>query len=159
MPTFVTRLDLVNGQSLRVGHPWPGEEGFPVGLIVERGEVAEQDDDGSVVTFPAHFEVWLLPEHLREEIYRFFGQAYAGSAPAPTAMLGALGAVPNAPCRKIAMSRVDFTEEVWSMEEAYPVIQDFFEQKLSVDEEEEEPEEEQPAPVAIAQANGPQGHD
>lgn len=164
MPTFISRLELVNGQTVQIGHPWPGEVGSWVTIIVERLEVeatihVEEDgepEEPAVEKTPAQYEVWLLPEELFKTLYEFFNRAFAGAPVAPEALLQQLNAVKDAPCRRVFAKGVLFVEEVWPMQEAYPQIQEYFSEKLqsaSV----AEPAPPAPArPRLPASLNGPQ---
>ncbi len=162
MPTFITRLDLSNGKSLQVGKQWPGDESatgqFKVALIIERAEEATQDEDGSILTAPAHYEIWLLPDQLREALFAFYGEVYAGRKPTSDAIRNEINKVPNVPCRRVYLNgQIEFVEEVWNMLEAYPEIHKFFEDKLELEQTEETPP---PARAQlsspIARPNGPQ---
>lgn len=141
MPTFITRLDLQNGQSLKFGEAWPGEEdGYKIAIIIERLEVeatirVEPEEEGeqeeaAVEKTPAYYEVWLLPEDLFKEIWSFFGGAFTGAQVTPDALIKARDPVKNVPCRRVQAKHVIFSEEVWSMNEAYPLLQEFFVEKF-----------------------------
>lgn len=179
MPTFITRLDLVTGQSLKFGEEWPGEElrdengqrtggGFKIAIIIGRLEVeatilveAEEEgeqEEAAVEKTPAVYEVWLLPEDLFKEIWTFFGGVYAGAQVTPDALMRARDAVKNVPCRSVQAKHVVFSEEVWSMAEAYPLLQQFFIETFK----KATAGDEEPAPAATARPrlqaplNGPQ---
>lgn len=165
MPTFISRVDLTNGQTVQIGHPWPGEEGLWVAIIVERLEVeatihVEEDgepEEAAVEKTPAHYEVWLLPEELFKVLYTFFNQAFAGVQTKPDVLLQHLNAVPSAPCRRVQAQHVLFIEEIWPMTEAYPQIQEYFKEKLESSAAAESAQPSAPVrPRLPASMNGPQ---
>ncbi len=131
-----------------------------VGLIIERGEIAEpEDEEGVMETFPARYEVWLLPDQLRDVLFDFFGRLYArGEVPTPEGLANALSAVPNVICRELKLDRVEFAEKILKMKEAWPIIQEFFQDSFGLrsrladsdDEEDVEEEDEAAAPVPAA---------
>jgi hypothetical protein len=172
MPTFITRLDLIGGKTLELGRKWLSDDPYPVGLIIERPETAvqfggaEEDDDADderVERTPAHYEVWLLPEKLRYELFEFWGGANAFfkgltvQKPSTDEMKKQIEATSNVICRRVLISVVAFVEEVVGMQDARPVIHEYFADKIDMPDVADD--EDKPAAVPGAapspQLNGP----
>jgi hypothetical protein len=147
MPAFIQRLALATGQIVTVGQKWLPEDKEPVGLIVDRPETAEQfsGDDGIEVveTVPALYEIWLLPKDLGKAIFDFYGHAHAllsgrvANLPMKAALDTEAQKTKNVIRRRVlcAFSPVLFSEEVVGMGEALELIQNFFSDKIGLEED------------------------
>jgi hypothetical protein len=176
MPAFVTRLDLVNGKVLQIGHFWPGEESIKledgrlapapahtpkVGLICPQDEVATPDDAGGMFTRAARYDVWMFPDELRDAIYEFFFHLYAQRVmPDKKRMTAMMRKYPTVFCREVKEDRVEFAQKNWPIMQAWMSFDEYFEAEFTPDES-EEPEQEpvqaqlQP-PQQPSAVNGPQ---
>lgn len=179
MPTFTTRLEFVSGKALELGKTWLDKDEYPVGLIIERPELTvqlpsapqpgqeEDDDAGPVEKTPAHYEVWLLPDPLRDALFRFYFQASAvfkrlsKQMPTYDEIKAEAGKIKTQSivCRRIpaGASSVLFTEDVVGMVDAVGIIHEYFADKIDMpDDEAEERTEIAPRPQ-LGAANGPAG--
>lgn len=148
MPTFYSRLALVGGPVLALEARWFENDEHPVGLIRERPETvvqvdSEEDEDEAIEKTPAHFEVWLLPKVLYEQVWKFYSNIYTllFQNPGQAEKIWekaeeAIGAWVEAHgdekvvCRRVFLDQVAFTEEKMTFGEAHPVIHDFFADKI-----------------------------
>jgi hypothetical protein len=178
MPTFTTRLEFVSGKTLELGKKWFDSDEFPVGLIIERPELSvqlpsapqqpgqEEDDDGPVERTPAHYEVWLLPDPLRDALFRFYFQVSAvvkglsKQTPTYDEIKTEAGKIKtqNIVCRRIpaSSSHVAFTEDVVGMVDAIGIIHEYFADKIDMPDDGEDLPEIAPRPQ-LGSANGPAG--
>jgi hypothetical protein len=179
MPTFIMRLSLTSSdKTLTVGEKWFEDDPFPVGLIVEKMEITEQltappgdneeedDDGGPIEKSFARYEVWLIPETLRQAAFEFYGRLHAyangnmAERPSIETFHREVDKAKNVICRTIPVqiSSVGFHEEIVASREARDVIHEYFINKLDIPEDEsEKPSVAAPQPQLASPANGPAG--
>lgn len=185
MPPFLSRLGLRSGAVLTLGEKWFENDELPVGLICEKPETLESmsiegDDDegdtGEQVTerTPAHFEVWLLPPVLYEQLWSFYINVYEvllanpgqfkrvwAKADEAVALLVKVQGDAKLVCRRVYVDQVAFTEERPKFAEAHTSIHAFFADKIvDVSEPLNNPEKLSPPAARLApQAGAPNGPD
>ena len=178
MPPFLSRLGLTSGAVLTLEKKWFETDEYPVGLICEKPETIEQieSEDGESVTerTQAHFEVWLMPPVLYEQLWTFyinvyevllanpgqFDRVWAKADEAIAELVKVQGDI-KLVCRRVYVDQVAFTEERPKFSEAHTSIHSFFADKIvDVPEPLNSPEKLSP-PVArmTAQAGAPNGPD
>lgn len=148
MPPFLLRLGLVNGAVLTLGEKWLEGDEHPVGLICERLETIEQVDGQVSERTPAHFEVWMMPVVLFEQLWTFYKKVYEVSLANPgqfdrvwseadqaIAMLAKSQGDMKLTCRRVYLEQVAFTEERPTFAEAHSSIHSFFADKIDEPEE------------------------
>lgn len=155
MPNFLSRLGLVNGAVLRLGQKWFDDDEYAVGLICERPETFEpiESDDGPQATekTPAHFEVWLLPPVLYEQLWTYYRGVYEALVKWPhkfdeiwekadqsIAMLATEQGDMKLTCRRVYIEHVAFSEESLKFSEAYSTLHNFFAEKVELPEQDED---------------------
>jgi len=161
-PTFITRLALSSGAKLLViGEKWLKDDPYPVGLIINKPEVSEQvtDEEDLVLVekTPAEYEIWLLPNELSTALFRFYGHAHGhrqgivATPPSKADLIAVVEKVKNVVCRRVPLevSAVLFTEEVFGMEDALPIFQEFFASKMDL------PDELAPQQAVVRSNGGP----
>jgi hypothetical protein len=148
MPAFITRLNLSSGTRIQIGEHWPGETEVElsngnkmpapkVGLIIDREEVATPEDEGSISTRKAYYEVWLMPDELRDLVYAVFFSMHTGRGTPPDQkrMVEVMSKYPNIPCREVKEEHVVFVERGWAVSEAWDVFDVFFESEFPAPDE------------------------
>jgi hypothetical protein len=142
MPTPITRLHLENGTRIQVGEFWPGEEtvqddrgsvvtAHKVGVIIPREEVStpgDEDAEGQVFMAAGVYEVWMMPDEMRQAVYDFFFTAYGRKQqPDDRKIQEAMKKYQNLPCREVHVSKVLFAEKSYSIYDAFQAWDAYFE--------------------------------